>query len=314
MRSTPRSSYDETVVVEEAIVGREIEVGGARQPRARGVGARRDRARRGVLQLRGQVRHRWRPTADPGAPRRGGRPPRSARWRCGRSGRCGAKASPASTSSTRWTNRQGRGFLLNEINTMPGFTPISMYPKLWIHSGVPLRRTDRPTRRPRPRTPHPPPPQHHPLTAPILVCVRISEGRPSEILTQTWVGARREVGGRDHVVGRAGGAMILSMSSADTREPDHASARVRSPGDFLRLIVAASAIVIVFLVAWLFGDTVVVFASDFFAGIDAVPDWLLTTADRRHPAAHRSPYWSAACSGPPSARGGRHRSRWCWAA
>ena len=32
---------------------------------------------------------------------------------------------------------RGRGFLLNEVNTMPGFTPISMYPKLWIHSGVP---------------------------------------------------------------------------------------------------------------------------------------------------------------------------------
>jgi len=30
----------------------------------------------------------------------------------------------------------GRGFLFNEINTMPGFTPISMYPKLWIASGV----------------------------------------------------------------------------------------------------------------------------------------------------------------------------------
>ncbi|MEI7548685.1 MAG: ATP-grasp domain-containing protein, partial [Actinomycetota bacterium] len=29
-----------------------------------------------------------------------------------------------------------RGFLLNEINTMPGFTPISMYPKLWIASGL----------------------------------------------------------------------------------------------------------------------------------------------------------------------------------
>lgn len=26
--------------------------------------------------------------------------------------------------------------LLNEINTMPGFTPYSMYPKLWEHSGV----------------------------------------------------------------------------------------------------------------------------------------------------------------------------------
>ncbi len=30
----------------------------------------------------------------------------------------------------------GRGFLFNEMNTIPGFTPISMYPKLWIASGV----------------------------------------------------------------------------------------------------------------------------------------------------------------------------------
>ena len=30
----------------------------------------------------------------------------------------------------------GRGFLCNEVNTMPGFTPISMYPKLWGASGV----------------------------------------------------------------------------------------------------------------------------------------------------------------------------------
>ena len=29
-----------------------------------------------------------------------------------------------------------RGFLCNEINTIPGFTPISMYPKLWQASGV----------------------------------------------------------------------------------------------------------------------------------------------------------------------------------
>jgi D-alanine-D-alanine ligase len=26
--------------------------------------------------------------------------------------------------------------LLNEVNTMPGFTSISMYPKLWAASGV----------------------------------------------------------------------------------------------------------------------------------------------------------------------------------
>lgn len=31
---------------------------------------------------------------------------------------------------------EGRGWLLNEINTMPGFTPISMFPKLWQESGL----------------------------------------------------------------------------------------------------------------------------------------------------------------------------------
>ena len=30
----------------------------------------------------------------------------------------------------------GRGPLLNELNTIPGFTPISMYPKMWEASGV----------------------------------------------------------------------------------------------------------------------------------------------------------------------------------
>ncbi len=30
----------------------------------------------------------------------------------------------------------GRGFLVNEVNTIPGFTPISMYPRLWAESGV----------------------------------------------------------------------------------------------------------------------------------------------------------------------------------
>jgi D-alanine-D-alanine ligase len=32
---------------------------------------------------------------------------------------------------------QGRGFLVNEVNTIPGFTPVSMYPKLWEASGLP---------------------------------------------------------------------------------------------------------------------------------------------------------------------------------
>jgi D-alanine-D-alanine ligase len=31
----------------------------------------------------------------------------------------------------------GRGFLLNEVNTIPGFTPASQYPRMWAASGVP---------------------------------------------------------------------------------------------------------------------------------------------------------------------------------
>ena len=34
----------------------------------------------------------------------------------------------------------GRGFLVNEVNTIPGFTPISMYPKLWEAAGVSYAR------------------------------------------------------------------------------------------------------------------------------------------------------------------------------
>jgi len=30
----------------------------------------------------------------------------------------------------------GRGLLVNEVNTIPGFTPISMYPKMWHASGI----------------------------------------------------------------------------------------------------------------------------------------------------------------------------------
>ena len=35
--------------------------------------------------------------------------------------------------------KQGSKFLLNEANTIPGFTSISMYPKLWEASGIGFR-------------------------------------------------------------------------------------------------------------------------------------------------------------------------------
>ena len=33
----------------------------------------------------------------------------------------------------------GERFVLNELNTMPGFTPISMFPKCWEASGMGYR-------------------------------------------------------------------------------------------------------------------------------------------------------------------------------
>ena len=36
-----------------------------------------------------------------------------------------------------FVHRETREVYLNEVNTLPGFTPISMYPKLWQASGVP---------------------------------------------------------------------------------------------------------------------------------------------------------------------------------
>jgi len=30
----------------------------------------------------------------------------------------------------------GRGLLVSEVNTIPGFTPFSMYPKLWQETGL----------------------------------------------------------------------------------------------------------------------------------------------------------------------------------
>ena len=58
----------------------------------------------------------------------------------------------------------GRGFLCNEVNTIPGFTPISMYPKLWQASGLSYAGADRRARAPGRRAPRPAPPQHQALT------------------------------------------------------------------------------------------------------------------------------------------------------
>jgi len=38
-----------------------------------------------------------------------------------------------------FVTREGNRVLVNEINTIPGFTNISMYPKLWEYTGIPMQ-------------------------------------------------------------------------------------------------------------------------------------------------------------------------------
>ena len=93
-------TYDEWVVVEEAIVGREIEVAviGNNDPRRPLAG--RDHPRRRVLQLRRQVRERQRVGLVP-APLTPERWTMCARSRCGCTVRCVVTGWRAATSSSR---------------------------------------------------------------------------------------------------------------------------------------------------------------------------------------------------------------------
>jgi undecaprenyl-diphosphatase len=49
----------------------------------------------------------------------------------------------------------------------------------------------------------------------------------------------------------------------------------RSPADVLRLVVGVCLLLLLALVRWLFGDTLVGFASDLLRGFDALPDWIV---------------------------------------
>ena len=65
-------------------------------------------------------------------------------------GRAGVRGAARATGLARidfFFEEGGRGFLCNEANTMPGFTPISMYPKLWQAAGMSYPELDRPAGR-----------------------------------------------------------------------------------------------------------------------------------------------------------------------
>jgi D-alanine--D-alanine ligase len=132
--------YDETIVVEEAIVGREIEVAvlGNLEPEASLPGeivpgeefySYEDKYVTDGAQLLIPAPLGAEATAEV----------RELALRAFRAMRCEGLARVDffyETNRAGGADGTGRGFLLNEVNTMPGFTPISMYPKLWIHSGM----------------------------------------------------------------------------------------------------------------------------------------------------------------------------------
>jgi D-alanine-D-alanine ligase len=126
------ASYDEWIVIEEFISGREIEVAvlGNRQPRASLPGEittgeefydYEDKYVSGTAQLTIPARLNSEETEKL----------RELAIRAYETLRCEGMA-----RVDFFYEENGRGFLCNEINTIPGFTPISMYPKMWEATGL----------------------------------------------------------------------------------------------------------------------------------------------------------------------------------
>ena len=126
------TSYDEWIIIEEAVIGREIEVGvlGNRTLHASVPGeivpgdefySYDDKYHDGVAQTLIPAALSDEATAEI----------RALACRVGESLRVQGLA-----RIDFFYEEHGRGFLLNEVNTMPGFTPISMFPKLWEATGV----------------------------------------------------------------------------------------------------------------------------------------------------------------------------------
>src|SRR2546430_2645708 len=131
-------SFDEWAIVEEAIDGREVEVAvlGDDPPAASGPGeilpgdefySYADKYERADAQLLAPAPLSPEQTDDV----------RRLAVRAFEACRCEAMARvDFFLEEQRAGGAPGRGFLVNEVNTIPGFTPISMYPRLWAESGV----------------------------------------------------------------------------------------------------------------------------------------------------------------------------------
>jgi D-alanine--D-alanine ligase len=131
------STFDEWILVEEAIDGREIEVGvlGDDPPEASVPGeivpgdefyTYADKYEDDAADLLAPAPLTDAQTAEV----------RALALRAFEACRCEAMARVDFFLEEDTPARRGRGFIVNEVNTIPGFTTISMYPRLWEESGV----------------------------------------------------------------------------------------------------------------------------------------------------------------------------------
>ena len=126
--------HDEKVLVEEFVSGIEVEVGvlGNREPFASLVGEIARHAQR-VVRLRGEVRRGRDEPRRPGPDHARADRAACSSWRCRPSSPPSARGWRASTASSRDDGE----VLINELNTIPGFTSTSVYAKLFEASGIP---------------------------------------------------------------------------------------------------------------------------------------------------------------------------------
>ena len=137
------AQFDRKIVVEAAVPNvREIEVAvlGNEHPEASVPGEIRAGGRLRVLRLRREVQEGVR-AVHPGAPHGPRRRPRCGAWPSRRSGRWTA---PGMGRIDFLFDGVAGTWYVSEINTIPGFTTISMYPKLWAATGVEYAGAARP--------------------------------------------------------------------------------------------------------------------------------------------------------------------------
>ena len=126
-------TFDEKVLIEEAITGKEVEIGVLDDGDAGRLPAGPDPLRGRVVRLRDQVRGRAGRARDSRrSPGRGHPPPPGRRADRIRKRRLRGHG-PRSTASSP----PAGDVVVSELNTIPGFTPTSAYPSLMAAAGVP---------------------------------------------------------------------------------------------------------------------------------------------------------------------------------